>query len=208
MDKTIPITIAVEDALSESVLKTILAQADKDFIVINCLGRQGSGYLKKKMPGFNQAAKGFPFIILTDLDQAECAPDLLNSWVGFQKNDNLLFRIAVREVESWVMAHRKAFASFLGIAGIKIPDDTDALDDPKGFLINLASGSKKRVLRESVVPRRKSTAKVGPDYNGVLIDFVQSEWNVREALKYSPSLKKAFSAINNFKPVFKAREWD
>lgn len=201
MNKTIPVIIAVEDSLSEAVLRTILEQSNRTFTVVNCLGRTGSGYLKKKLEGFNNAAKGIPFIILTDLDQTECAPLLFTSWFNFQKNDNLLFRIAVREVESWVMAHQAAFSSFFGISGIKIPGNTDAVDDPKRYLINLASKSKKRILRESIVPRPGSTARIGPDYNGVLIEFVQSRWKVKEALKHSPSLKKAFSAINNFKPV-------
>lgn len=187
MNKTIPVIIAVEDYLSEAVLRTILEQSNRTFNVANCLGRTGSGYLKKKLEGFNNAAKGIPF--------------LLDSWFNFQKNNNLLFRIAIREVESWVMAHQSAFSSFLGISGIKIPGNTDAIDDPKRYLINLASKSKKRILRESIIPRPGSTAKIGPDYNGVLIEFVQSRWKVKEALKHSPSLKRAFAAINKFKPV-------
>jgi hypothetical protein len=202
MDKTIPIYIAVEDDLSEAVLKTILRQSGRPFAVGHCLGKQGSGYLKKKLESFNKAAKGLPFIILTDLDRTECPPSLIDSWISFKKNDNLLFRIAVREVESWVMAHRSAFSSFLGIAGTKIPLNTDTLiEDPKAFLISLASGSKNRTLRESVVPRPGSTAKMGPDYNGVLIDFVQTEWKAEEAAKHSPSLSRAFTAIKNFQPV-------
>lgn len=206
MDKTIPVNIAVEDILSEAVLRTILLQSDQTFDVGNCLGRQGSGYLKKRISRFNLAAKGIPFIILTDLDRTECAPEIVNSWLDFQKNDNLIFRVAVREVESWVMAHRTAFSSFLEISRTLIPQDTDTLEDPKNFLINLASKSRKRTLRESIVPDPKSTAKIGPDYNGVLIDFVRSQWKVHEALKYSPSLRKAFFAINRFKPVLRIQD--
>ena len=201
MDEPIPVIIAVEDYLSEAVLRTILFQSDRTYIIGNCLGRQGLGYLKKKISSFNLASKGIPFIILADLDQVECAPELLDSWFNFQKSDNLLFRVAVREVESWVMAHRSAFSSFLGIAKELIPPDTDTIDNPKRFLINLAVRSKNRVIREAIVPNRKSTATIGPDYNGTLISFVQSRWKVRNALKYSRSLKRSFIAINSFKPV-------
>ena len=201
MGKTIPIYIAVEDYLSEAVLKTILLQSGQPFAVENCLGRQGSGYLKRKLESFNKTARSIPFIILTDLDRIECPPSLIDSWFNFKKNDNMLFRIAVREVESWVMAHRSAFSSFLGIARAEIPLNTDTLDDPKKFLINLAFKSKNKILRESIVPCPGSTATIGPDYNGVLIKFVQSRWKVEEALRCSPSLKKAFSAINKYKPA-------
>lgn len=201
MDKTIPVHIAVEDYLSEAVLRAILMQSGRSFAVVNCLGRQGSGYLKKRLASFNKAAKSISFILLTDLDRTQCPPSLIESWFDFKKNDNLLFRIAVREVESWVMAHRSAFSSFLGITGDRIPLDTDTLDDPKSYLISLASKSKNRILRESIVPLQGSTAKIGPDYNGVLIGFVQSRWKVEEALKYSPSLKRAFTAINRYRPV-------
>ncbi len=200
MDKPIQVIIAVEDFLSEAVLRTILHQSDRTFSISNCLGRKGFGYLKKNISNFNMSSKGIPFIILTDLDRTECAPALINSWLNFQKSNNLLFRIAVREVESWVMAHRSAFSSFLGIAKELVPLNTDAIDDPKRFLINLAAKSKKRIVKEAIVPNRHSTATIGPDYNDTLISFIQSKWNVRQALKNSQSLKRAFFAINSFAP--------
>ena len=49
MDENIPIVIAVEDDLSEAVLRVILKQSTRPYEVSNCLGRQGSGYLKKKI---------------------------------------------------------------------------------------------------------------------------------------------------------------
>ena len=202
MDKNIPIVIAVEDYLSEAVLKVMFKQSTRAYEVSNCLGRQGSGYLKKKIKGFNQAAKGMPFFVLTDLDQTDCPPLLIDKWLSIPKHENLLFRIAVREIESWLLAHRTAIASFFGVRKNLLPSDPDNLGDPKGFLIRLATKSRKSELKKAIVPANGSTAKIGPDYNGTLISFVRDSWQVKEASKFSPSLRKAFNAIEKFKPVY------
>ncbi len=180
----------------------LLKQSGKIFEVGSCFRRRGSGYLRKRIEGFNNAAKGTPFLVLTDLDQSECAPILIREWLLFPKQANLIFRIAVRAVESWLLAQRKALARFLGIPENQIPLQPDEIDHPKQFLIRLAAKSRKREIREAIVPAPKSTAFIGPDYNGKLIEFVEREWQAREAAIYSPSLDRAFAAITSFQPVF------
>ena len=203
MTDSISIHIAVEDFLSEMVLRVMLEQSGRQFAVGACLGHTGFGYLKKNIASFNKAARGIPFIILADLDQTECPPILINKWLPVPKNNNLLFRIAVREVESWLLAHRKAFAGFLGIRKSLIPSHPDELEDPKRVLIEMTARSRKRQLRESIIPAPGSTAKIGPDYNGALISFVQNRWDVQEAAMRSPSLSRAFDAVRTFQPVYK-----
>lgn len=205
MPDPIPIHIAVEDFLSEIVLRTMLKQSGLHFAVGACMGRTGFGYLKKNISGFNKAAKGIPFLILADLDQAECPPILIQEWLPVPKHDNLLFRIAVREVESWLLAHRKAFAGFLGIGERLIPTRPDELEDPKRVLIELTARSRKRRLREAIIPAPGSTAKIGPDYNGALISFVQNRWKAHKAAKRSPSLNRSFHKIKLFRHVYESR---
>ncbi len=200
MSLLIPINLAVEDALSEAVLRKIL-QARYD--VGDCYKRGGFGYLKKNIHGFNNASKGMPHIVLTDLDMRECAPTLIEEWLQVPIHHNMLFRVAVREVESWVLADRDRFAKFLGIRKTLVPVNVDAIDDPKKCLINLARKSRKRNLREDIVPTEGSTAKQGPDYNGRLISFVKEFWNPYEAMHNSPSLERAIKAVETFQP-----EWD
>ena len=68
------------------------------------------------MKRFNHGAKGTPFILLTDLDKNECAPMLIQEWLTDPLHPNLIFRVAVHEVEAWILADREAFAPFLGIS--------------------------------------------------------------------------------------------
>jgi hypothetical protein len=201
MTDNIFITLAVEDPLSEAVLRTILRQSGRPYHVQSCIGLSGFGYLRKNIRELNHAARKLPILVLTDLDRAECAPILRREWLNVSPHQNLMFRVAVREVESWIMAHRTEFAAFLGIRTDLIPTNPDGLNDPKRTLLDLTAKSRKRELREAMIPAPKSTAKVGPDYNGRLGEFVIMNWDVREAAKNSLSIRKALRAITSFDPV-------
>jgi hypothetical protein len=202
MTKVIPVNLAVEDLLSEAVLKGMLKQSGRPYMVGTCYSSRGFGYLKKRLDGFNHAAKGTPFLVLTNLDQSECAPILIKEWLPYPQEKNLLFRVAVKAVESWLLADRRAAAGFFNVPETLIPLRPDEIDNPKRFLINLASRSRKKEVRESIVPPLKNSAAIGPDYNGKLGEFVQGGWRVKEAMKNSPSLKKAFQAILSFSPIY------
>lgn len=196
----IPINLAVEDFLSEAVLRKILQFTRRPYETGTCFCKGGYGYLKKNIQGFNHAAKTTPFLVLTDLDNIECPPALIKEWLPHPKHPNLLFRIAVREIEAWLLAHREAFAKFLGIKIHSIPYNVDTIRDPKQFLIALAKKSKKRQLREAITPASGSTARVGPDYNGQLGLFVERLWDVAIATQHSPSLKRTVKVVKDFNP--------
>jgi hypothetical protein len=198
----IPITIAVEDVLSEAVVREMLKQSERPFSIGNCLNRGGYGYLKRIVSGLNKAAQGMPYLVLTDLDQYECPLTIISHWLDTPKHPNLIFRVAVKEVEAWLLADREAFAEFLGIAVTLIPQDADAIADPKQTLINLAKKSRKRTLREGIVPPSKTTAKIGRDYNGQLIPFVKQIWKVESAIPHSSSLERAMKALLTFEPNY------
>jgi hypothetical protein len=199
----IPIKLVFEDVLSEAVLKQMLTQSQRPFSVGQCLNQRKYGKIKKIISGLNYAAKGMPYLVLTDLDNAECPLVIISEWLTQPKHPNLLFRIAVKEVEAWLLAHRSAFAEFLGISVDNIPRDADLIPDPKQCLINLvAEKSKKRKLREAIVPEPNSTAKIGKDYNGQLSEFVNKSWQVASAQTNSPSLERAMNALIKFQPTW------
>lgn len=77
--------------------------------------------------GWNRAAKGTPFVVLTDLDTAPCPGELIKSWLANDQHPNLLFRVAVREVESWLMADTDNFAHYIATRKTLMPEDPDGL---------------------------------------------------------------------------------
>ena len=198
---TIPINIVVEDSLSEAVIRKILNSQPHQFYIGYCYQRRGFGYIKLKKRGFNNAAQETPYLVLADLED-ECAPKQIEAWLPEPMHPNLLFRIAVQEVESWLLADKEGLSSFLGISANLIQMDIENIADPKKHLINLARRSRKRSLRESLVPRSGSTAKIGPDYNGQLSSFVANQWDIESAMKNSDSLRRTISAINRFQPTW------
>jgi hypothetical protein len=137
--------------------------------------------------------------VVTDLDSTECPPILIKEWLPVKKHDNLLFRIAVRSIESWLIADPYAISAFLGISESLVPSKPDELENPKKQLIELTSRCRKRELREAIIPAKGSTAKIGPDYNGKLINFVKDWWDLKKAIKNSPSCCKTFKAIETLK---------
>lgn len=199
MSEGLIINLAFEDPLHEAVLRKIFSQLSLS--VGKCFSHGGSGYLKSKIRGFNNAARVTPFLVLTDLDQVECAPILIKDWLPFPRHPNFLFRVAVREVESWMLAHREAFAKYLGVNQNKIPLNVDEVIDPKQLLINLARKSKFRQIREAIVPRSASSAQQGPDYNGALTAFVKDHWDVKTAAQNSMSLQKMIDALISYNPI-------
>ncbi len=199
-ESEIAINLVCEDALSCAVLQKLLKHSRRCYRVGSCHTTGGFGWIKKKVEGFNRAARGMPYLILTDLDASECPPALLTEWGLKNRHPNLLFSVAVRQVESWVLACRQAFAQFLGIREGRIPLKVDDIPNAKIFLINLARESPKRELRMDIVPPEGSTAKVGPDYNGRLSRFVEQRWDPGVAKESSPSLRRAVELLDRFEP--------
>lgn len=201
MTNPIPIHLVVEDDLSDAILRKILKESLNTFAIGFSYGKCGYGYIKRQIQAFNNAARGTPFLVLSDLE-AECAPKQINEWLQVPKHHNLVFRIAVRETESWLLADRSGFASFLNINKELIPINVDKINDPKQLLVNLAKRSRKRILRQSIVPKQGTTARVGPDYNGQLSSFIFSTWNISEAMENSKSLSRAVRVLNEFQPIW------
>jgi hypothetical protein len=196
------VNMVFEDILSGAVLSKLLAHAQQNYIVGFSYPSGGFGWIKKRINGFNHAAKGMPYLILTDLDVNECPPVLIRGWLNGPLHPNLAFRVAVRTVESWLLGSRESFAAFLGVQENRIPLNVDEIPKPKEFVVNLARRSRKRDIRADLVPEEGSTAKVGRNYNGRLMCFVESSWDPSVAGARSPSLRRAIDALDRFQPVY------
>ncbi len=198
------VILAVEDRLSEAVATKILTTLG--FEIVRRPREQRNSYLtgksllRKRAPEFNRSATGpYYFFMLTDLDSPrDCPPKLIQSWLNAPLNPRFFLRVAVIEVESWVMADRRAIAKFLEISLDAVPSRTDEVLEPKEFLVSLARKSRSTTLRKGLVPGRGSqTLRIGPEYNTRLSEFVRDHWDLNRAAAVSPSLKKTVDRLRS-----------
>jgi len=200
---TIWVTLVVEDLLSEAVARVLLQQMSSqgcDYQVARCLGKKGVNPILKAIDGFHKASQGSCFFILTDQDRPEdCPSRVFAERIKGPKHPNFIWRFAVMEVESWVMAHADEFLKFLVVHSssgrMQMLSNTDAIPDPKQFLVSLARKSRSTRITEALVPKKGSTSKVGPDYNETLSEFVSKIWKADIASGHSQSLRRAINHL-------------
>lgn len=194
------ITLAVEDTLSETVATRLLNDYLPGVSVREVVGRQGIGYIRQRMRDLNQIALyENPVLVVADLDRIQdCAASRVGRLsVGLTAiAPNLLIRIAVLEIESWIMADREGVARWLRIATNTIPRNPESLPDPKRTLVQVASRSRNRSLREAISPHQETgTHRTGPGYNETVGGFVTQLWNPEAARCNSSSLDRAILRI-------------
>ena len=187
--------VAVEDALGLAVARRLLTEHRPNWTIGTVLGMKGNQYLRQRITSFNRAAASVPYLVLTDLDAIDCAPTLKHEWLPEKEHANLLFRVAVREVEAWILADRAGFAGLLGVRTQSITSDAESLEDPKAYLIGLARRSRRRAIRDDIVPRPGSTATKGRGYNSLLGQFVRERWDLATASSCSDSLARTVARI-------------
>ena len=188
--------LAIEDSLSEAVVRKLVSIVRPELQVDTLIGRRGKDYLKSKARELNKTARSVPVFLLIDQDRLNpCPADIIKAWLTGIREPNLLFRVAVMEVESWVMADRAKFADFLGIQAKRIPLNTDMIERPKEFLVDLARRSRKRRIREDLTPIEGAVISIGPAYNMRLSSFINDSWDPRTACNASPSLRKSLDRV-------------
>lgn len=195
------VLIAVEDELSAAVVRRLVAACGRDFTIDRTIIARGNTQLRAGMPKFSSASRVIPHIVLTDLDRLPCPLELLQQWRAVNLPPGLLFRIAVREVEAWLLADRNGMANFLSIPTAKLPFAPENEADPKQTLINLARHSRRRRLSLELVPAAGSSNRIGPLYNSRLVQFVTDQWDVDNARSRAPSLDKFVMRLSQFLPA-------
>ncbi len=196
----------VEDAPSAAVAQKIVAarnaKMENSLVFHNGFPSimQGSGAIKSNCEAFlKMAKKGIHSFILTDLDSAECACSLIRRWFSIPETDDVIlppecmFRVAVREVESWIIADYEAWGAFIGIPSVNFSMQPDQLDDPKRHILNVIRRKGRKKIHREMLPQ--GVAQIGPRYNEVLCDFVDNLWEPERAAERSPSLDRALKAL-------------
>jgi hypothetical protein len=183
-----PIAIATEDQLSEAIALRLISEIPTPYFIQHRLGRSGNGYLRSRMGSWYQMAQQQVMLVLTDLDRANCLVEFRDQWLAGAPPTNLLFRIAVREVESWVLADHVAMRVLVGAKGV-LPAAPDELADPKQSLLQLAKSAPKQI-RQDLLKATDGSLAQGLGYNARLTALVNSEWSPQRAAERSPSLAR------------------
>lgn len=186
---------ATEGTIDEAVLGRIVAYSGAH--LGRRFGRQGKSRLLQDLPGYNAAAAHAPWVVLVDLNGSpDCAPVLVRASLP-AANRYMAFRVAVREVEAWLLADAARLAAFLGVSPSRVPPDPDVIADPKNALVELARRSPRRAVREDMVPAFGSGRAVGPAYTSRLIEFVSKDdgWRPDVAADASESLRRCIAAV-------------
>jgi hypothetical protein len=198
------VALATEDELSEAVGLRLLEEALHRLHVGLLFRKGGSGYLRSNVSKWCALAKLQPLLLLTDLDRSRCPSALIPDWLGeYSQPKDLVLRIAVREVEAWLLADHEAMRRLLGNKG-KFPVDPDALPDPKQRLLELAKHAK-RDVRQDLVAEKGAIAAQGIAYNSRLCEFVKQDWDPRRASIRSESLRRAQRRIDELSARLYAR---
>jgi hypothetical protein len=184
------IALATEDELSEAVGIRLVAEVSTACEVTLKFRQGGYGYLKSKLETFCQIARRQPVLLMTDLDTGTCPPDLIAKWMGRRAHpEKLLFRVAVREIEAWLLADHNAMKGLFGRRITRLPEQPDTLQDPKRTLLTLAEQAP-RAIRNDLLRERDAIALQGLGYNARLCAFVRETWNPERAALRSDSLRR------------------
>lgn len=161
-----------------------------------CYGKKGCGYIKTKIQGFNRAAQSTCYLTLVDLMDTEfsCPPEGIAAWVP-RLDPNMLFRVVVPELESWLLADRRNIADFLSVSLVRIPENPEEIQNPKRELVNIARRSRNPRVRRSLVPDSGSTAQVGKLYVSEMNAFINSLWDPNIARRIAPSLDRCLNKL-------------
>ena len=168
------VTIAVEGMTDAAVARRLLSesgyQPGLQYI------KEGKTALDQSLRGFNNAPRLSCWLVLRDLDRdAACAPDLLRTLLP-SPPAHMRLHIPVRAIETWLLADAESFSAFFSVARSRIPPEPESVPNPKEAVVSLARHSRSRAMRDALVPRSGTTAKVGPGYSAVVTQFVSDKW--------------------------------
>jgi hypothetical protein len=184
----------VEGDLDHAVADTLIQRTGH--VIGAVYGKKGIGYIKTKVRDFNKICDATCFLTLVDFMDTHlpCPAEVISQWLP-HRYPNMLFRVAVREIESWLMADRSGLANFLAIDVTKVPANPEEIEDPKRSIINLARRSKKPSMRSALVPESGSTAQVGRLYTSEMTRYIKTQWNITAARGIAPSLEQCLRRL-------------
>lgn len=187
------VSIAVEGPVDSAVADRLIREVGGQPGTV--YGGKGKEFLRSRIAAWNAAAQRAPWLVLVDLNtQDACAPRLVSAWLP-RRAPFLCFRVAVHELEAWLLADRAGIARFLGVTESVVPANPETLRDPKATMVDLARRSRKRVMREDLVPDPRGSRREGRAYASQLASFARDHWQPGVAAGRAPSLAGAIACL-------------
>ena len=202
------VAIVGEDQATREILNRLINHVGG--IIVKQEFPARGGRIKSLVPNFNNLSLTRPVLLLTDLDQFSCAPELLSEWFrNSVRNPDFHVRVAVDEAEAWLMADREGFSRYFEVPLDLIPNPiVRSRLKPHIYEMNfpfkssfylmtrIIPHSRSKTIRENLLP--KSGAKKGILYNSTIVPFIQNHWNIDSATRNSYSLR---STITRFEEI-------
>lgn len=183
-----PVTLVVEGTTDAVVARRLLGEVGFD--PAHEYVTNGKNALDEKLRGYNNAARFSCWLVLRDLDHdANCAPELCRHLLP-NPAAHMRLHVLVRAVEAWLLADAEAISESLSVPAARVPVDPEVIDSPKRAVIDLARRSRKRAIREALMPAPGTTARVGPGYSAFLTQFAGEAWRPTIAAQRSESLAR------------------
>ena len=192
----VEVRAAVEGNLDEAVVRRLVRHCGGQLGTVR--GKRGRDFVLQRIGGYNSGARfGWLWFVLVDLDQdPDCAPTLVLDSLP-EPAAGMCFRVAVREVEAWLLGDKVGFASWSGVRRSLIPSDVEAVLHPKERLVAIVGQSRHKNIREAIVPRQGSGRTEGPAYTSTLSEFVATRWDIEAAASAAPSLARAIRCLKD-----------
>jgi hypothetical protein len=155
----------------------------------------GKPVLDGKLPVYARSASTIPWLILRDLDRDAPCPGGLVEKLAPGRPPLLVLRVAVRTIESWLLADDEGIAAYLKVPRAKVPREPEDLDWPKVAMVNLARLSQLADVRRDMVPEAGGVRPTGKAYTQRLVTFAREHWHPERARHRSDSLDRCIRAL-------------
>lgn len=210
--------IVGEDEVTKAIIRKVLKVYAPALEIQGELPARGSE-IKHKIKNFNALASTTPVVLLTDLDTDNCAPLTKNKLLeDIEQQENFIINVAVDEAEAWLMADRVNFANYLGIdlekmpasspqkqGGFKACQEMNIPMKASYYLTHcLIMESSKTDLKEQVQAHGKRCK--GREYNTAILPFIDSQWNLEQAMENSDSLRRMVDRLRRLNKKYSRKE--
>jgi hypothetical protein len=187
----------VEGITDVPIAKKIIAEAGRSVADVYELG--GKARVNAKIPDFNRVARYQSWLVLRDLDRDDVNACICELRLQLLRKNactpGLALRFAIRASESWLLSDADGIVDFFDVPSARVPARADRLMAPKGALVALCKYSKRRDIRDGMLPTKRSTARVGPRYTSLIRRFAEERWDIAAAMKVSGTLATTIARV-------------